>query len=221
MLSVASVAGLAASSSGVLATPSTIHSHDISPLDVSGSGNGSSHDITVYFFYGNGCPHCAVAEPVIDGLSEKYPQVNFERLEIYDNSTNQALFQQFNSRYGVQNPVVPEVYVGDKVLIAEDEIRNDLEPEVQRLLSTNDNGTENNNPINTSAGNANDTRTDNASNAAYSPSNNSSMPAGPNRTGYENTPDPIPSETIEIGVILAAAAAVLIIGYIVYRKRRN
>lgn len=212
------VAGLAASSTGALTTMQTTCDQDISPLDVSGSGNGQSHNVTVYFFYGNGCPHCAIAEPVIDSLSEKYPQVDFERCEIYNNGTNQALFQQLNSRYGVQNPVVPEVFIGDKVLIAEDAIRNDLEPEIQHMLSANNNT--GNNATSTSAG-VGGTNTDNASNTVSSPNNNSTMPAGPDRTSYGNSPNPVPNETIEIGVILIAAAASLAVGFVIYRSKRK
>ena len=155
----------------------------------------------------------------IDSLSKKYPRVDFERYEIYHNGTNQALYQQFNSRYGVQNPVVPEAYIGDKVLIAEDAIINDLEPEIQHMLSVN-NGA-GNSTMNNRSGGANGTSADNASNTVSSPNNNSTIPAGPDRTSYGNSPNPVSNETIEISVILIATAALLAIGFISYRSKRK
>ncbi len=101
------------------------------------SAASSNEGMSVYFFYGDGCPHCALVEPLIDSLAVKYPQVNFIKLEIWHNSANKALFQDFNARYRVSNPVVPEVFIADQALIAEDAIKNNLESDIQRIISTN------------------------------------------------------------------------------------
>jgi len=45
--------------------------------------------ICIYFFYGNGCPHCANVEPLISDLAKKYPKVQIKPYEIYFNSSNQ------------------------------------------------------------------------------------------------------------------------------------
>lgn len=218
ILSIASVTGLAASSIGTLATMPTTGSLDVSSANASISGNNPHQVVTVYFFYGNGCPHCAIAEPVIYNLSAKYPQVDFVWYEIYDNSTNQALFQQFNSRYGVQNPVVPEVYIGDKVLVGEDAIKSNLEPDIQHLLSTSN--TENN--TSNATGNASNASTSNASNTVNSSSNNSTIPADKGGNGYAVNNNPGQNDSVDIGFILVGAAAMLVVGFVVYRiKRKN
>jgi cytochrome c biogenesis protein CcdA/glutaredoxin len=112
-------------------SPSWFPAFDVSPT-------GSASDkIPIYFFYGNGCPHCALVEPLIDSLCSKYPQTDFQRLEVYYNSANQALSAQFNARFGIQEPLVPTVFIGDKVLIGDDEIKAKLEPEIQRIISAN------------------------------------------------------------------------------------
>ncbi|MDW5562972.1 MAG: thioredoxin family protein [Methanomassiliicoccus sp.] len=209
VLVIVSATGLVALGTGALTATQT----DSDPGSLStnaSSGNGQSQTVTVYFFYGNGCPHCVIAEPVIDRLSVKYPQVDFERYEIYYNSTNQALFQQFNHRYGVQNPVVPEVYIGDKVLIAEDAIKNDLEPDIQHELST----------TSSSAENSSGASTDNANSAVNSP-NNGTTPAGPGGTGSEASTVPGPSDAAMIGTAVVAAAALLAIGLVIYRNKRK
>jgi thiol-disulfide isomerase/thioredoxin len=78
----------------------------LSEPNISVQGN-----ITVYFFYGEECPHCHNVMPFIRNLSIKYPDVNFFILETWHNETNNALSQQLNKKLGIQNAGVPEVIV--------------------------------------------------------------------------------------------------------------
>lgn len=100
-------------------------------------GASASPSITVYFFWAIGCSHCTLVKPYIDGLEQKYPQVTFLRLEITQNSDNQALYSDFNHRLNVQHPVVPSVFVGDNALIGEDAIKSKLEPILVKMLGEN------------------------------------------------------------------------------------
>jgi thiol-disulfide isomerase/thioredoxin len=68
-------------------------------------------NITVYFFYGEECPHCHNVMPFIRNLSEKYPEVEFSILETWHNETNNALSQQLHKKLGIRNAGVPEVIV--------------------------------------------------------------------------------------------------------------
>jgi thiol-disulfide isomerase/thioredoxin len=78
----------------------------LSEPDITVPGN-----ITVYFFYGEECPHCHNVMPFIRNLSKKYPAVDFFILETWHNETNNALSQQLNKKLGIQNAGVPEVIV--------------------------------------------------------------------------------------------------------------
>ncbi len=88
----------------ILPQPSVVP--PVSEPDITGPGN-----ITVYFFYGEECPHCHNVMPFIRNLSEKYPDVDFLLLETWHNETNNALSQQLNNKLGIQNSGVPEVIV--------------------------------------------------------------------------------------------------------------
>ncbi|MCB9117692.1 MAG: thioredoxin family protein, partial [Caldilineaceae bacterium] len=35
----------------------------------------ASQPVTIYFFWGDGCPHCAAAKPFLAELSQRYPSV--------------------------------------------------------------------------------------------------------------------------------------------------
>jgi thiol-disulfide isomerase/thioredoxin len=68
-------------------------------------------NVTVYFFYGEECPHCHNVMPFIRNLSKKYPDVDFLILETWHNETNNALSQQLHKKLGIRNAGVPEVIV--------------------------------------------------------------------------------------------------------------
>jgi thiol-disulfide isomerase/thioredoxin len=121
IIAVASVAVL-------LATHSTTETASASSVAVTGS------DSTVYFFYGEECPHCQKIEPFIDNLSIKYPDVEIRKLEIWHNQTNQQIYTSVNAAAGVTSPSgVPEIVIGKVVLVGEIEIPQKLEAYVQAI----------------------------------------------------------------------------------------
>jgi len=48
---------------------------------------GPTGNVSVYFFYGEECPHCRNVEPFLANLSKKYPQVTFSSFETWHNQT--------------------------------------------------------------------------------------------------------------------------------------
>jgi len=91
---------------------------------------GQLPQICIYLFYGQGCPHCERVKPVIDELAAKYPQVQLKTFEVYFNTTNQAMFQEFNQRYGITEAGVPTLFIGDRALVGETAIRTELEDRI-------------------------------------------------------------------------------------------
>ncbi len=91
---------------------------------------GEEHTICIYVFYGQGCPHCERVKPVIDALAAKYPQVQLKTYEVYFNTTNQAIFAEFQQRYGVTEKGVPTLFIGDRALVGETAIRTELEERI-------------------------------------------------------------------------------------------
>jgi len=94
---------------------------------VPGSGSPVQGKVTVYFLYGEECPHCHNVMPFIESLKQKYPEVDFQILETWHNQTNWALSQSLNKNLGVKNAGVPEVIIGNVVLNGERDIPAKLE----------------------------------------------------------------------------------------------
>jgi cytochrome c biogenesis protein CcdA/thiol-disulfide isomerase/thioredoxin len=92
---------------------------------------GENETICIYYFYGIGCPHCERVKPLIDELDKKYPQVVFRTYEIYFNTSNQAMFYEFNQRYGITDHGVPTLFIGDRALVGDVAIKNELEGRIR------------------------------------------------------------------------------------------
>jgi thiol-disulfide isomerase/thioredoxin len=97
------------------------------PAVTATSGSNPGGNVTVYFFYGEECPHCHKIMPFVVSLREKYPTVDILTLETWHNETNYAVYAALNRELKVRNAGVPEVIVGDVVLIGEIEIPEKLE----------------------------------------------------------------------------------------------
>ncbi len=87
-------------------------------------------DYCVYYFYGEGCPHCAQVSPIIQELSEKY-NLTLHKLEIYYNSENQELYNDFVLRYKIERPGVPLVFIGSYALGGTEQIKKNLEEKIK------------------------------------------------------------------------------------------
>jgi thiol-disulfide isomerase/thioredoxin len=94
-------------------------------------------DVTVYFFYGEECPHCHKVMPFIQNLSKKYPHADFLILETWHNETNQALSQSLHQKLGIESAGVPEVIVGNVVLTGSVDIPAKLESVIIEELKKN------------------------------------------------------------------------------------
>lgn len=88
---------------------------------------GSEGPTTVYFFYGEECPHCHDVMPLVLSLKEKYPDVDFQILEIWHNTENARIFMKVSRDLGSSQSGVPQAIVGDVVLVGGRDIPANLE----------------------------------------------------------------------------------------------
>ena len=94
----------------------------------------AANDSTVYYFYGQGCPHCAKIEPFMENITRNYPDVNIQKLEVWYNQTNQQIYAQVNAEAGISTPPgVPEVVIGKTVIVGEVDIPSKLEGYLQAI----------------------------------------------------------------------------------------
>ncbi len=76
--------------------------------------------VNIYYFYGDGCPHCADAKPFLEELEKKYPQLNIVSYETWYNKENADLFVAMSAACGTKVVGVPTVFIGHKPIIGFD-----------------------------------------------------------------------------------------------------
>lgn len=77
----------------------------------------SSDEINLYFFYGDGCPHCAKEEPFLKSLEEKYPMLSIHSYEIWNNAENRKLMIDFGKKLNATVNGVPFTVIGEEYTV--------------------------------------------------------------------------------------------------------
>jgi glutaredoxin len=73
--------------------------------------------INIYFFYGEGCPHCAKEKKFFkEELTKKYKNVKIYSYEVWNNENNSNLLKQAKDIFKLTNNNVPFTVIGDKSL---------------------------------------------------------------------------------------------------------
>ncbi|MEM2088948.1 MAG: cytochrome c biogenesis protein [Thermoproteota archaeon] len=91
--------------------------------------DASPQDITVYYFVAEGCEHCIRAENYISMIKMQYPNIAFQRFDIFNNDTNIELFITLAEGFNITEEFreVPTAFIGDTYLIGEEDIIQNLE----------------------------------------------------------------------------------------------
>lgn len=93
----------------------------------------ASESIRIYFFYGDGCPHCAKEMQFLQKMQEAYPNLEVKSFEIYHGKENALLLQKIGKSLNADVSGVPFSVIGDKHFvgyaenITSEEIKNQIE----------------------------------------------------------------------------------------------
>lgn len=71
----------------------------------------------IYFFWGDGCPHCEDEKPFLQDLQSRYPQLQVKDYEVWYHPENQQILAQMARAYGVRATGVPATFIGDSVWV--------------------------------------------------------------------------------------------------------
>ena len=103
------------------------------------SENRNSADKTLYFFWGEGCPHCVAAKPFLAELQRKYPEVIISDYEVYNNQKNLDYLRDMAQLHGVEPKGVPIFFFGKKIFEGFNEnIANEIEVTVSTGVKKGD-----------------------------------------------------------------------------------
>ena len=89
---------------------------------------------TVYFFFGEGCPHCADEEVFLEKLKTDYSELDVQSYEVWFHPQNAEILRKVAGGLNIKSSGVPITVIGEKVVIGFSsesttgkKIRNNLE----------------------------------------------------------------------------------------------
>ena len=74
----------------------------------------AQEDVNLYFFWGNGCPHCAKEEELLKQFKNDYPYLHIYEYEVYGDFKNMTLLQKVAIKLNARVDGIPFTIIGDK-----------------------------------------------------------------------------------------------------------
>lgn len=89
----------------------------ISLLLLVGPAFAQEKSVNIYFFWAEGCPHCAHEKPFLEKLEEKYPEIKVHTYETWGNNENRKLLIEVGKKLNTNVSGVPFTVIGEKHFI--------------------------------------------------------------------------------------------------------
>jgi thiol-disulfide isomerase/thioredoxin len=77
------------------------------------SGHAQENPVTLYLFWGSGCPHCAAEEKFLTSIQKDYPTLTIRKFEVWGSSVNQGIFKQIGLKLNADVRGVPFTVIGN------------------------------------------------------------------------------------------------------------
>jgi thiol-disulfide isomerase/thioredoxin len=93
--------------------------------------------VPVYFFWGDGCPHCATQKPFMEELERRYPEMVFKSYEVWYVEENRQIFFDMAAAAGFEPQAVPTTFIGEQVWTGfYDGMKRELEAAIIACIET-------------------------------------------------------------------------------------
>ncbi|HKK54165.1 MAG TPA: hypothetical protein VJ926_01460 [Patescibacteria group bacterium] len=92
---------------------------------------------SLYFFWGDVCPHCASEKVFLNKMKDKYPDLEIRMYETYNNRANSNALQNVAKAYNATVRGVPMTFIGDfEPLVGfSSRMESDLEEKIKYCLN--------------------------------------------------------------------------------------
>lgn len=94
--------------------------------------------VALYFFWGEGCPHCAAAKPFLADVAKEHPELQVSALEVYNDEANMDAFVAMARTFGFEPTGVPTFFLGEEYWVgfAEDTTGRQIEAAVEACIAS-------------------------------------------------------------------------------------
>ncbi len=101
-----------------------------------GGASADGNRAIIYFFWGDGCPHCAEAEPFLNDLANRYLNTEIRAFEVWYDQDNQQTWAEMAARFGFEPRYVPTIFLGDRYWEGySPQIGQEIEAELKNCLA--------------------------------------------------------------------------------------
>jgi len=96
----------------------------------------AANKVSVYMFWGDGCPHCAAEKPFLESLAKANPAIELKFYEVWYVPANQEIFIKFAKAYGFEPHAVPTTFIGNRYWEGfNDQIKADMQSAINACLA--------------------------------------------------------------------------------------
>ena len=85
----------------------------LSPINVFAS---KDKEVTLYFFHGDGCPHCAAEEEFLKNNKEELKNVKIVKYEVWKDEDNRKLLKEIGKKFDMEVSSVPFNVIGNTII---------------------------------------------------------------------------------------------------------
>lgn len=92
-------------------------------------------EVNIYFFWGDGCPHCEDEKVFLEELQKNNPNIHVVDYEVWYNKDNQKVLMEFGQALGFEPVAVPVTVIGEQYWIGFTEaLGQEMEAAAKALL---------------------------------------------------------------------------------------
>jgi len=97
--------------------------------------SAADSEVNIYFFYGEGCPHCAKAHVFLQEVADTITGAYLYEFEVYYVLENQDYFWAFTGKHNIEPQGVPTIFIGDRYWVGySDTIKAEIQDTVNACL---------------------------------------------------------------------------------------
>ncbi len=95
----------------------------------------AQNKLVVYFFWGDGCPHCAAEKPFLAELAAQNPSIEIREYEVWNDKDNLDKFKAMSKAFGFEPSGVPTTFIGNQYWVGfNDTIQSQITSAVESCL---------------------------------------------------------------------------------------
>ena len=77
--------------------------------------SAENNKASIYFFWGDGCPHCEHEKDFLSTLKQSYPNIEINEFETWNNKDNAKLMADVAKAYETQVRGVPMTFIDNTI----------------------------------------------------------------------------------------------------------